>query len=63
MVVLDRVFSFGKQQKQSLVVSDRSYTVTVVWEFAWAGSALVILDEWLSYRGGHLNRFDCNALN
>ena len=61
-VVLDRLFSFGKQQKQSLVKSDRSYTVTTVWKFAWAGSALVILDEWLSYRGGSLNRLDCNVL-
>ena len=35
-----------------------SYTVMVVWDFAWANSALVVLDEWLSYRGGRLNRFD-----
>ena len=25
----------------------------------WANSAMVILEEWLSYRGGHLSRFDC----
>ena len=31
-----------------------------VWEFAWADSTLVVLDEWLSYRGGRLNRFDCS---
>ena len=34
------------------------YTVTILWEFAWADSAVVILDEWLSDRGGFLNRFD-----
>ena len=27
--------------------------------FTWADSALVVLDEWLAYRGGGLNRFDC----
>ena len=27
-----------------------SYTVMIVWEFAWADSALVILDEWLSFK-------------
>ena len=37
-----------------------SYTVTIVWEFAWADSGLVVFDEWLSYRGGCLNRFDCS---
>ena len=26
-------------------------------------SALVVLDEWSSYRGGRLNMFDCNALS
>ena len=36
-----------------------SYAVMIVWEFAWADSALFVLDKWLSYRGGHLNRFDC----
>ena len=43
-----------------MVVLDRwsSYTVTIVWELTWADSALVILDEWLSYRGGHISRFD-----
>ena len=35
------------------------YTVTIVWGFAWVDSALVVLDEWLSYRSDHLNRFDC----
>ena len=30
-----------------------------------AGSVrqVVILDEWLPYRDGHLNRFDCNSLS
>ena len=36
-----------------------SYTVMIVWEFAWVDSALVILDKWSSYKGGHLSRFDC----
>ena len=38
-----------------------SYTVTIVWEFASVDSALDILDEWSSYRGARLNRFDCIA--
>ena len=37
-----------------------SDTVTIVWEFGWADSVLVILGEFLSCRGGCLNRFDCN---
>ena len=54
-------FSFGRQKKWSLVAlgSWSSYTVTIVWEFALADSALVVLDKWSSYRGGHLNRFGC----
>ena len=36
-----------------------SYTVTIVWKFAWADTVLVTLDEWSSYRNGHLKRFDC----
>ena len=49
----------------SLVALDRwsSYTVTIVWKFAWANSALVVLDKWSSYRGGCLNRFDCSCSN
>ena len=31
------------------------YTVTIVW----AESALVVIDEWPSYRGGRISRFDC----
>ena len=54
-------FSFGRQNKWSLIALDRlsSYTIMSVWEFAWAASALVVLDEWSSYRGrgGRLNRF------
>ena len=51
----------GEKKKWLLVTSDRwsSYTVTTVWELAWADSALVVLDEWLSYRGGRISRFDC----
>ena len=62
MVVLDKFFfSFGGQKKWSLVVLDSwsSYTVTVVWELAWADAALVILDKWFPCRGGRISRFDC----
>ena len=34
------------------------YSMTV-WVFALADSAFVILDEWSSYGGGRLGRFDC----
>ena len=63
MVVIDGLFSFGRQKKRSLVALDRwlSYTVTVVQEIGWVDSALVVLGERSSYRGGRLNRFDCNA--
>ena len=58
-------FRVGDKKKWSLVGLDRwsSYTITIVKEFVWADSALVILDEWSSYRGGRLNRFGCNALS
>ena len=36
-----------------------SYAVKIVWKLAWADSTLVVLDEWLSYRGGRISRFDC----
>ena len=64
MVVLEGL-SFGRQKKWSPVMIDRwsSYTVTIVQEFAWLDSALVVLDKWPFYRGGYLNRFDCNALS
>ena len=44
-----------------LVLLDRwlSYTVTIICELVWADSTLIVLDGWWSYRGGHLNRFDC----
>ena len=47
MVVLDRLFSFVRQKKWSLVALDRrsSYTVTIAREFALAGSALAVLDK------------------
>ena len=56
-------FSSGGQKEWSLVALDRwsSYTVTTVWKFAWAYSALIDLDEWSSYRGGRLNRLDCTG--
>ena len=56
-----QIFSFGRRKKWLLIALDRwlSYTVMIVWEFAWVDSALVVLDEWSSYRGGPLNRFDC----
>ena len=53
VVVLHIFFSFGRQIKWSLVTLDRwlSYKVTTVWEFAWADSALIVLDAWvISYR-------------
>ena len=64
MVVLDGYFFIWETKKWSLVALDTwsSYTVMIVWEFAWADSASVVLDEWPSYRGGRLNRFDCICL-
>ena len=49
-----------EQKKWSLVILDRwSFCkVMLIWELAWADSGLVVLDEWLSYRGGCLSRFD-----
>ena len=48
MVVLDRVYFIWEAKKWPLVALDRcsTYIVTIVSEFAWAGSTLVILDEW-----------------
>ena len=40
-----------------------SYTVMIVWEFAWADSALVILDKWSSYGSGCLSRFHSTQRN
>ena len=39
------------------------YRVTTVQEFARVDSVLVVLDEWTSYRGGRLGKFNCNALS
>ena len=49
----------GDKTKWSLVALDRwsCYTVTIVRDFVWVDSTLVVLDEWSSYRGGHLNSF------
>ena len=62
MVVLDRLFFIWETKKWWLVAWSY-YTVTIVREFAGVDSALVVLDEWLSYRGGRLNRFDCNPVS
>ena len=66
VVVLDRPFLIWETKK---VVAGRVRQV-VVWysndcirKFACADSALVVLDEWSFYRGGRLNKFDCNALS
>ena len=55
-------FHLGDKKKWWLVALGRwsFYTVTIVWEFALMDLASVVLDEWSSYRGGPLNRFDCN---
>ena len=47
VVVLNRTFSLEGQKKWLLVALDRwsSYTVTIVWELAWADSVLVILGK------------------
>ena len=57
---LDRFFFIWETKKWLLVALDRwsTYTVESVGEFAIVDSVLVLLDEWLSYRGGCLNRFD-----
>ena len=62
VVVLYSFFSFGRLKNWSLVQLGRwsSYTVTTVWEFARADSALGVLDELLPYRCGCWNRFDCS---
>ena len=46
-------FHLGDKKKWSLVALDgwSSYTKTILQEFDWADTALVILDQWLSYRG------------
>ena len=48
VVVLEGYFSSGRQKKRSLVALDRwlYYTVTIVREFAWVDSELVVLQRW-----------------
>ena len=55
----------GDKKKWSVVaLSNWSYyTETIVPELAGADSILVVLDELSSYRGGRLNKFDCNTLS
>ena len=54
---------FEGQKEVVAITLDRrlTYTVVIVWELAWVDSTLVILDKWLSYRCGCLNKFDCNT--
>ena len=62
------VFLILVQKKWLLVTFNRwsSYSVTDVWKLGSADPALVLLDEWLSYRGGCISRFDiynlCNKM-
>ena len=62
MVVLGGVL--WETKKWLLVALDRclSDTVTIVREFAWADSRLVVLEKWSSCKDGHMNMLDCNAL-
>ena len=48
-----QIFSYGGQKKCLLVMLGRSYIGMVVWELALPDSMLV-LNKWLSYRGGWL---------
>ena len=64
--VVQRLFQTGffykkKKKKWSLVTLDRwlSYVVRIIREFAWADTALVILDGWLSDRSSCLSKFNC----
>ena len=62
VVVIDRFFlHLGNKKIGRMVTLDKwsSYTVIILWEFAWADRVLVVLGDWLSHRGGHLNRLDC----
>ena len=43
---------------RQVVVALYIYTVMLVWELAWADSALVAVGKCLSYRGGGISRFD-----
>ena len=63
MIVLDRL---GRQKK---VVAGRVKQVVVLYSndctgIRWGGLIIGrLIDEWLSYRGGRLNSFDCNTLS
>ena len=66
VVVLGRFFLHLAEGREGgggrgLVALDRwsSYAIMIVWELAWVESTLVILDEYSSYRGCRLSRFDC----
>ena len=67
VVVLDRLFFIWETKK---VVAGLVRQVGVLYRNDFMGICLgvlsiaclrqvVVLDEWSSYRGGHLNRFDC----
>ena len=62
MVVLGGVL--WETKKWLLVALDRclSDTVTIVREFAWADSRLIVLEKWSSCKDGRMNMLDCNAL-
>ena len=49
-------FSFERQKK---VVAGRVRQVVILHS---NDSAMVVLDEWLPYRGGHLTKFGCSML-
>ena len=51
VVVLGRLFFVRKTKKRLLAALDRwlSYTVTIVGEFAWTDSALVVFDKRWSF--------------
>ena len=58
VIVLDRL---GRQKK---VVARRVKQVVVLYSNDCTRIRIGrLIDEWLSYRGGCLNRFDCNALS
>ena len=63
--LLDKAFGIWETKK---VVAGRVKQVVVLYSndctgIRWVGISMVVLDEWLSNRGGRLNRFDCNALS
>ena len=48
-----------KKKLLSTIEGGPPYTEKIALELAWEDPTLVIIDEWSSYRGGHLSRFDC----